>query len=60
MKDATGEPRPLRDLLAALQFVEAEMVEGPMRMGARGTGPAVIHLMVIRELLREEIQRRNP
>jgi hypothetical protein len=56
--DATGEPRPLRDLEAALRFVEAEMIVNPMRMGAKDTGPALIHLMTIRDALRELVTLR--
>jgi len=50
--DVTGAPRPARDIEAALRFVEAEMLANPTRMGARDTGPAVIHLTVIRDVLR--------
>ena len=45
-------PWPLRDLEAALRFVEAEMVSDPMRMGPKDTGPATMHYIVIREALK--------
>lgn len=47
---------PLRDLEAALRFVEAEMVVNPSRMGPNETGPAVMHYMVIRDALRAFIK----
>lgn len=55
MEDVTGKPRPKGDLEAALRFVEAEMLASPMRMGAKDTGPAVMHYMVIREVLQAVI-----
>jgi hypothetical protein len=51
-EDQTGKPRPLRDLEAALAFVEAEMIANPTRMGPRDTGPAVMHYLVIRDALK--------
>ena len=51
MEDVTGKPRPKGDIAAALRFVEAEMLTNPMRMGPKDTGPAVMHYMVIREVL---------
>jgi hypothetical protein len=59
LEDVSGTPRPVRDLLAALRFVEAELVSNPMRMGAQGTGPQALHLMVIREVLQAEICARR-
>ena len=55
-KDVTGRPRPQRDIEAALKYVEAEMIDNPMKMGARNTGPAFIHLTVIRDVLREALK----
>lgn len=52
MKDVSGAPWPLRDLEAALAFVEAEMVVNPSRVGPKDTGPAVMHYMVIRDALK--------
>ena len=54
--DANGRSWPLRDLEAALAFVEAEMVMNPARMGPKDTGPAVMHYMVIRDALRALIR----
>lgn len=59
MKDVTGTPRPVEDIEAALKFTEAEMLTNPMRMGARDTGPAMMHLAVIRDVLRDELRRRG-
>ena len=55
MTDVSGQPRPLRDLEAALRFVEAEMVTNPMRMGPKDTGPVLMHYTVIRDALRAMI-----
>ncbi len=57
--DVTGTPRPLRDIEDALRFVEAEMAANPVRMGARDTGPAVIHLYTIRDVLLEVMKIRG-
>ena len=56
MKDVTGEPRSTRDLEATLRFVERDMLTSPMRMV--GDQPALIHLTVIRDVLREELMNR--
>jgi hypothetical protein len=48
----TGRPWPLRDLEAALAFVNAEMVVNSGRMGPKDTGPAVMHYMGIRDALK--------
>jgi hypothetical protein len=56
-KDVTGTPRPARDIQTALAFVESEMVKNPMRM-VEGHGPAVIHYMVIRDVLRDALNQR--
>jgi hypothetical protein len=58
-EDATGKPRSAEDIAAALRFVSAELVTAPTRMGALGTGPAAIHLVVIRDVLREALARRG-
>ncbi len=58
-EDDNGRPRPIDDLVAALKFVQAEIVTNPIRMGARNTGPAVMHLVVIREILVAELERRQ-
>jgi len=55
MEDATGTPRPARDIEAALKWAEAEIIHNPMRMGSANTGPAVMHLMVIRDVLRDAL-----
>ncbi len=55
-EDLTGTPRPRRDILAALAFIEAEMLINPMRMGPRETGPAVMHCLVIREVLKAALE----
>jgi hypothetical protein len=59
MTDVTGTPRPVRDIEAALRFVEAEMVKNPTRMGPNDTGPALIHYSVVRDVLRAEVARRT-
>ena len=51
MKDVTGKPRSVEDIKAALKFVEAEMLANPMHMGPKDTGPAIVHYLVIREIL---------
>jgi len=58
MIDVTGQPRPTRDIEAALRFVEAEMLASPGRMGPRDTGPALIHYTVIRDVLRVALARK--
>ena len=58
MEDATGKPRPIADVEAALRWVEAEMIVNPTRMGPKDTGPAVMHLIVIRDVLREYLIAR--
>jgi hypothetical protein len=59
IKDVTGEPRPTRDIEAALRWVEAEMVQNPTRMGPGMTGPAIMHLMVVRDVLRDTLHERS-
>jgi hypothetical protein len=59
IEDANGKPRSREDIEAALKYVVAEMIVNPMRMGASDTGPAVLHYMVIRELLLAELGRRS-
>jgi len=56
MKDVTGTPRPRRDIEAALKFVEADIVHNAMRMGPADTGPAIMHLTVIRDVLRAALE----
>lgn len=58
-EDMNGRPRPVEDVAAALQFVTAEMVLNPTRMGPKNTGPATLHYAVIRELLIAELERRR-
>jgi hypothetical protein len=53
--DANGKPRSTADLEAALKFVEAELMANPLRMGPKDTGPAVMHYLVIREVLKAAI-----
>lgn len=57
-EDVTGQPRPTRDIEAALRFVEADMMRDPIRM-VEGHGPALIHYAVIRDVLREALARRG-
>lgn len=57
-EDVSGRPRPLRDIEAALRFVEADMIANMTRMGPATTGPAVIHLVTIRDALRELVGLR--
>jgi hypothetical protein len=57
-EDVTGKPRPIRDIIDALRFVEADMMRNPMRM-LEGHGPALIHYSVIRDVLREAIATRS-
>ena len=59
MKDVTGQPRPVRDIEAALKFIEAEMIHNPVRMGPSNTGPALIHYTVIRDVLRDALRTRK-
>lgn len=59
IKDVTGEPRPTRDIEAALRWVEAEMADNPMRIRPRSTGRALMHLAVIRDVLYVELARRS-
>ena len=59
VEDVTWTPRPTRDIEAALRFVEAEMVTSPTRMGPKDTGPALMHYMVIRDVLRAELKSRT-
>ena len=53
--DANDTPRSLRELEAALAFVEAEMIINPGRMGPKNTGPALIHYVTIRDTLKTAI-----
>ena len=36
------------------------MVTSPVRMGPKGTGPTLIHYIVIRDVLRAELKSRIP
>lgn len=56
MEDVTGQPRPERDVDAALKFVEREMIYNPLAKASDGT-PALIHYMVIRDVLRDYLVR---
>lgn len=57
MEDVSGQPRPERDIVDALRFVEAEMMAHPTRMGPSNT--AAIHYMTIRDALRELLELRK-
>ena len=59
MEDATGKPRPVADVEAALRWANAELVVNPTRMGPKDTGPAAMHLIVIRDVLREYLITRG-
>jgi hypothetical protein len=58
MVDMTGKPRSERDVRAALDFIEREMVKNPMATGKDGT-PCLIHYTVIRDALRELLALRG-
>jgi hypothetical protein len=57
--DATGLPRPARDIEAAIRFIKADMLASFTRMGAGDTGPAAIHYVTILDALKELLARRE-
>jgi hypothetical protein len=58
MEDATGTPRPERDVLAAIEFATREMMAHPTAMTKEGF-PMVMHYIIIREALRELLVLRR-
>lgn len=57
-EDMTGTPRPVRDIEAALRCIENEMLKNPMAMSKTGE-PLLIHYTVIRDVLKETLERRS-
>ena len=59
MEDVTGQPRPTRDIEAALACITREIVHHPMALAKNGE-PLVMHYLVIRDVLREYLTARVP
>jgi hypothetical protein len=59
IQDVTGTPRPLDQIEAALTFVNLEMKTALRMLRMTEVGPAIQHLIVIRELLLDEIRKRG-
>lgn len=57
MEDATGRPRPTRDIEAALACISNEIVKNPMALSKDGQ-PLMMHYIVIREVLSEYLAGR--
>lgn len=55
--DESGKPRPLEQIEAALHCIESEIVRNPLAMSKSGES-LLMHYIVIREALRELLQRR--